>query len=134
MKMDNIKFSSIDEYIDAFEEPTQRMLIQLRNLIKVLAPDAQEVISYNMPAFKYHGVLVYFAAHKNHIGFYPMAAAIEVFQSELTDCKWAKGSIQFPLTQPLPIKLISDIVKFRVEEQAEKAQNRILIKKKMKSV
>jgi uncharacterized protein YdhG (YjbR/CyaY superfamily) len=112
---------NIDEYISNFPIETQKLLLQVRANIKKAAPGAQEVISYQMPAFKYHGLLVWFAGYKNHIGFYPKGAAIETFKEEISVYKWAKGSVQFPLDKPLPLNLITKIVKFRVKENTEKA-------------
>lgn len=96
------------------------MLEELRQAIKLAAPAAEEVISYQMPAFKYHGVLVYFAAYKHHIGVYPTSSGIAAFKKELSVYKGAKGSVQFPLDKPLPLALIKKIVKFRVKENLEK--------------
>jgi len=108
-------------YIAAFPKGTQDLLMQLRTTIKKAAPQAEEVLSYQMPAYKFHGILVYFAGHKHHIGFYPTSSGIEAFKQELSVYKGAKGSVQFPLDQPLPLRLISQIVKFRVIENREKA-------------
>ena len=111
---------NVDEYIAAFPTATQKLLKQIREIITNAAPDAEEVLSYHMPAYKLHGVLVYFAAYKNHIGFYPGASGIEQFKKEITAYKWAKGSVQFPLHQKLPIALITKIVAFRVKENFAK--------------
>jgi uncharacterized protein YdhG (YjbR/CyaY superfamily) len=111
-----IKPANFDSYITAFPEGTQELLEQLRATIKKAAPEAREIISYGMPAFKLTRILVYFAAHKNHIGFYPGASGIEAFQDDIKGYKWAKGTVQFPLDQPLPLDLITRIVKFRVDE------------------
>lgn len=94
------------------------------------APEAEEKISYQMPTFALYGNLVHFAAHKNHIGFYPTPSGIEAFKEELSAYKGAKGSVQFPLDQPMPYDLISKIVKFRVKENVEKAESKKLKKKK----
>jgi uncharacterized protein YdhG (YjbR/CyaY superfamily) len=120
--MQTTKPKDIDEYIAGFPENTQKLLDQLRAVIKKTAPDAEEVISYQMPAYKYHGMLVFFAAYKNHIGFYPTASGIEKFKKELVAYKGAKGSVQFPLNQPLPVKLITKIVEFRVKQNLAKAK------------
>jgi Uncharacterized conserved protein len=109
-------FNNIDEYITASSPEVQQRLEQIRALIHSLAPNAQEVISYGMPAFKQKRVLVYFAAFKNHIGFYPTASGIEHFKAEFKNLKWSKGAIQFPINQPLPVDLISKIVEFRIKE------------------
>ena len=118
--MDRIKTSNIDEYISSFPEGTQKLLAQVRATVRTAAPDAEEVISYQMPAFKFHGILVYFAAYKNHIGFYPGASGIAAFSKEFSGYKWAKGSVQFPIDKPIPVDLISKIVKFRVRQNLEK--------------
>lgn len=113
-------FNSVDEYIAAFPVDIQKILEEIRAVIKAAAPQAQEKISYQMPTFFLNGNLVHFAAFKNHIGFYPTPSGIEAFQKELSIYKGAKGSVQFPLDQPLPLKLIGKIVKFRVAENIKK--------------
>ncbi len=120
--MISIKAINIDEYIAAFPKDVQKTLQQLRITIQKAAPKAEEVISYQMPAFKQNGVLVYFAAYKNHIGFYPTASGIRVFKDEISGYKNSKGAVQFPIDKPLPIQLISKMVKFRVKENLEKEQ------------
>ncbi|TAL72206.1 MAG: hypothetical protein EPN88_05095, partial [Bacteroidetes bacterium] len=100
------------------------LLEQLRVTIKKAAPKAEEIISYGMPAFKLNGVLVWFAAHSKHIGFYPMASGIAAFKKELSIYKSAKGSIQFPLDKPLPLRLITSIVKFRVNENLQRIKTK----------
>jgi uncharacterized protein YdhG (YjbR/CyaY superfamily) len=114
------KPKNFDEYKSSFPLETQKILEQLRATIIKAAPEADEVISYGMPLFRYNGRLLYFAAFKNHIGLYPMVTGIEAFKTKLSAFKWAKGSIQFPLQKPLPLELITDIVKFRVNENLEK--------------
>jgi uncharacterized protein YdhG (YjbR/CyaY superfamily) len=113
--------SSIDEYIAEFPTETQTMLQELRGIIKASAPDATERISYAIPTFDLNGHLVHFAGYKNHIGFYPTSSGIEAYKEELTPYKTAKGSVQFPLGQPLPTDLIRRIVEFRVEGNTGKA-------------
>ncbi len=115
------KFKTVDEYLSASPENTKAILEELRKVIRQAAPQAEELISYNMPAFKQHGVLVYYAAYKNHIGFYPTASPIKVFKDELAIYKTSKGAIQFPIEEPLPHGLIKKIVKYRVKEVLEKA-------------
>jgi len=115
---------NIDEYITSFPIEIQKLLEQFRATIKKVAPQATEAISYGIPAFKLNGMLVWFAAHTNHIGFYPRASAIKVFEKELSIYKGAKGSVQFPLDKPLPVRLITKIVKFRVEENLQKAKKK----------
>jgi uncharacterized protein YdhG (YjbR/CyaY superfamily) len=113
-------FTDIDSYIAEQAAEARERLEQIRQAVKITAPNAEEVISYGMPAFKYHSMLVYFAAFKNHIGFYALPSGNEAFQKELTTYKQGKGSIQFPLDKPLPLPLIKKIVKFRVKENLEK--------------
>jgi uncharacterized protein YdhG (YjbR/CyaY superfamily) len=107
---------STEEYISNFPVRIQNMLFELRDAIKKAAPEAEEKISYQMPAFSFYGNLVYFAAFKNHIGFYPTASGVEVFKNELSCFKYSKGAIQFPIDEPLPLDLVTRIVKFRVKE------------------
>lgn len=117
-------FTSIDEYIATFPEEVQTILQELRATIKAAAPDATETISYQMPTFFLKGNLVHFAAFKSHIGFYPAPRGIEAFKDELAVYKGAKGSVQFPIDEPLPLELITRIVKFRVEENLKKAESK----------
>lgn len=118
-------FKSIDEYILQFSSEVQEILEKLRSVIKESAPDSAEKISYQMPTFYQHGNLVHFAAFKSHIGFYPDPSGIEAFKEELSKYKGAKGSVQFPIGKPIPYELISRIVKFRVEENIKKAENKL---------
>lgn len=118
------KPTTIDEYIKSFPKETQELLQQMRATIHKVAPKATELISYNIPAFKLGGMLVWFGAHTSHIGFYPRGSAIEAFQKELSVYKGAKGSVQFPFDKPLPLKLITKIVKFRVAENIERMENK----------
>ena len=113
-------FKDIDSYISEQAVDVRDRLEQIRQVVKTSAPKAEEVISYGMPAFKYHGMLVYFAAFKNHIGFYALPSGNDAFQKELSVYKQGKGSIQFPLDKPIPLTLIKKIVKFRVKENIEK--------------
>jgi uncharacterized protein YdhG (YjbR/CyaY superfamily) len=129
MKSDKAGFSSIDEYIATFPEPTQEILQTLRATVKAAAPDAKEKISYQMPTFDLKGNLVHFAAYPKHIGFYPAPRGIEAFKEELSSYKGAKGSVQFPIDEPLPLDLISRIVKFRVAENLKKAEEKSSKKK-----
>jgi len=115
---------SIDEYIFNFPAPVQDSLVKLKATIKEAAPDAEEKISYQMPLFKLKGVLVYFAVHSNHIGFYPGPSAIAAFKEELSGYHTSKGTIQFPLGKPLPYKLISQIIKFNLMRNLEKDELR----------
>jgi len=113
-------FKTIDEYIAAFPKNIQSILEELRQAIKESAPEAEETISYQMPAFKLNGILVWFAAFKNHIGFYPKTSAIEAFKRELSDYEVSKGTIRFPLDKQIPLDLIKKIVKYRVKENMGK--------------
>lgn len=122
MKENKGTIQSIDEYILQFPTEVQAILQDLRNVIKESAPEAVEKISYKMPAFALHGNLVYFAANKNHIGFYPTSSGIAAFQHKLTDYKSSKGAVQFPKDRQLPYELIREIVKFRVNENRKKAE------------
>jgi uncharacterized protein YdhG (YjbR/CyaY superfamily) len=119
-------FNNVDEYIALFDNNVQEQLQQLRQAIKEAAPQAEEIISYKMPAYKQTGMLVYFAAYKRHIGFYPTASSIIKFMNEFTNYKTSKGAVQFPIDKPLPLVLIQKIVKFKVRENEEKARKKAL--------
>jgi len=112
---------SIDAYIGTFAPEIQALLQQMRTTIQQAAPDATEGISYGMPVFKLHGVLVYFAGHKNHLGFYPMAKTIDNFKEPLANYHTSKGTVQFPYHQPIPFDLVAEMVKTRVQENCNKA-------------
>ena len=118
MKQIKASFVTIDDYIKIQEKDKQAGLEKLRTIIKKVAPKATECISYQMPAFKQGENLVYFAVAKNHYGFYPTSKPIDVFKKQLDEkgYSYSKGSIQFPIDKPFPIKLIQDIVKFRLKE------------------
>ncbi|PJZ76338.1 iron chaperone [Leptospira neocaledonica] len=120
--MDKTKntFQLIDEYIKTFPKEVQSILQELRKVIQEEAPEASEKISYQIPTFYLNGNLVHFAAYKNHIGFYPGASGIAKFKKEIDKYKNAKGSVQFPIDQPLPMDLVRKIVKFRVGEFKKK--------------
>ena len=118
-----------DYYISQFPEKQQFALELIRKTIKAAAPAAEEVISYQMPAYKQNGMLVYFAGYENHIGFYPTPSGIEAFKKELGVYKGAKGSVQFPIDQPLPLGLIKKIVQFRIKENAAAMKLKSVIKK-----
>ena len=122
--MESRKFKTVDEYLSIFPASTKNMLLKMRETIKQAAPKAEEVISYNMPAFKFHGVLVYYAAYKEHIGFYPTASPMRAFKNELRDYKTSKGAIQFPIEKPIPTALVKKIVKFKMKENQEKAEKK----------
>ncbi len=121
MKTANAAPKTIDEYIAGFPPDVQEILEKIRLTIRKAAPGAEEAISYQMPTFKLKGNLVHFAAFKSHIGFYPVPTGIEKFKKELARYEQGKGSVQFPLDQPIPYDLISRIVKFRVKENLAKA-------------
>lgn len=110
-----------DSYIANQPENIRPILQQLRQIIKEIVPKAEEVISYQMPAFKQNGMLVWYAGYKNHIGFYPSSTPIVFFKDELKAYKTSKGAIQLPLDKPLPVELITKIVKFKIEENTAKA-------------
>lgn len=118
--MNVIKPKNFEDYKALFPKEVQLILEQVRETIQKAAPEAEEVISYGMPAYKYHGMLVYFAAFKKHIGFYALPTGNLAFQKELSLYKTGKGSVQFPLNQPIPFSLISSIVAFRIKENLKK--------------
>jgi uncharacterized protein YdhG (YjbR/CyaY superfamily) len=120
MRSDSTPFVSIDAYIATFPPETQKRLDEVRATIKAAAPEAQEKISYQMPTFYLHGNLVHFAAHKNHIGFYPTPSGVQAFEHELSQYETSKGSVQFPFDKPIPLDLITKIVLFRVSENLNK--------------
>ena len=123
-------FTSVDQYIQMYPEDIRNRLQKIRTVIRKAAPKAEEKISYGMPSYTYNGILIYFGAHAKHIGLYPFTTAIVAFREELSEYKTAKGSIQFPNDKPLPLKLISQIVAFRVEENNIKAELKEKKKKK----
>ena len=116
--------ANVDEYIASFPEDVQKILQQVRATIKKAAPKAEEAIKYAIPTLVLNGNLVHFAAFKNHIGFYPAPSAGIAFKKELSKYKMGKGSVQFPIDQPMPLKLISDMVKFRVAENIKKVKKK----------
>jgi uncharacterized protein YdhG (YjbR/CyaY superfamily) len=128
MKPDNIP-KTVDEYIAAHPPEVRKKLIDMRVTIKKAAPDAEEKISYRMPAFAFKGMLVYFAAHTNHLGFYPFTSALREFSNELSAFRTSKGGVQFPFKDPLPLNLIQKIIEFRVKENLLKAEAKLVRKK-----
>jgi len=121
------KYTTVDEYIAAQPENAAKLLKQMRELIRQAAPQAKELVSYNMPAFKTGRMLVYYAAHKAHIGFYPASVvAMNAFAPELADYKTSKGAIQFPFEKGIPEALVGNIVRYRLDE------NDIILKSKKK--
>jgi uncharacterized protein YdhG (YjbR/CyaY superfamily) len=116
-----IKPNSIDEYMAAFPPKVQEILQQIRTLIKETAPEAEEAISYGIPTFKLKKTnLVHFAAYKSHIGFYPTPSGVEAFAEAFKPYKTGKGSVQFPLEQPMPFDLIAQIVAYRIKNLSDK--------------
>ncbi|CAA9196153.1 iron chaperone [Flavobacterium collinsii] len=122
--METKKPENIDAYIDSFSKEVQEVLKKIRMTIQEAAPDAKEKISYAMPAFEQNGIVVYFAAFKNHIGLYALPSGHAAFKEDLSKYKSGKGSVQFPLNEPMPYDLIAKIVKFRVRENLEKAKKK----------
>lgn len=118
------KIANIDQYIAAFPVETQAHLKAIRETIQKNAPEANEKISYGMPTFELNGNLIHFAAYKNHIGLYPAPRAIEAFKQELAVYKGAKGSVQFPLDQSMPLDLIARITKYRVAQNLAKPKKK----------
>lgn len=121
MQMNANKPADIDSYIEGHPEAVKQLLNQVRAAIREMAPTATEKISYGIPTFDLHGNLVHFAAFKHHIGFYPGAGGIKAFEEALSGYPTAKGTIQFPYKEPIPLALIQEIVRFRVRENEEKA-------------
>ena len=125
MKSKKAGFNSIDEYIATFPKDVQKILGELRGTIKAAAPDVEEKISYQMPTFNLNGrYLVYFAAWKNHISMYPIPSGSEAFDKEVSQYAEGKGTLKFPINKPLPLKLITKIVKFRVAENLKRTDKK----------
>jgi uncharacterized protein YdhG (YjbR/CyaY superfamily) len=118
------KFSTVDEYMSTLPRPHKAILEELRKTIKKAAPKAEELISYNIPAFRLGGMLVWYAAFTRHTGFYPRTSVLKAFKKELLIFKHGKGSVQFPLDKPLPLSLIAKMVRFRVKENKEEQEKR----------
>jgi len=110
------RFTTIDEYIAASPKNVQGTLQEVRKAVREAAPEAEEIISYKIPAFKQNGILVWFGGYKDHIGFFPKASGIEAFQNELQKYEVSKGTVRFPLDKPMPMDLIKKIVKYRLKE------------------
>ena len=121
MEKNKKSYNTIDKYIARFPDGVQKKLKEMREVIQASAPDAEERISYQMPAFYLKGILVYFAAFKDHIGFFPTSSGIQAFEGECSGYKTSKGTLQLPLDKPLPLDLIGRMVKFRVAENLAKA-------------
>ena len=123
--MATTKPTDIDGYIAGFPKNIQKVLQQVRTIIKKAAPGAEETISYAIPAFTYKGrILIYFAGFKNHISLYPAPRENEAFKKELSAYKGGKGTVQFPLDKPMPLNLITKIVKFRIKENLERVKTK----------
>ncbi|MGZ6281558.1 MAG: iron chaperone [Ktedonobacteraceae bacterium] len=118
------QFKNIDEYIAMFPENVQHKLKEIKSAIKESAPEAEEAISYGMPAFKLNGILVWFAAYKKHIGFYPTHSGILAFEENLSAYKHSKGAVQFPIDGPIPLDIVREIVRFRVKENLARGVRR----------
>jgi uncharacterized protein YdhG (YjbR/CyaY superfamily) len=116
------RFSTVEEYINLHPAPIRKVLTLIRKTIKTAAPEAEEMISYKMPAYKLNGMLVFFSAAKNHYGFYPTSRPIIAFRDKLKSYETSKGAIRFPLDKPIPVKLITEIVKWQVKENLLKAE------------
>jgi uncharacterized protein YdhG (YjbR/CyaY superfamily) len=123
---------SVEAYISEYPSEIQKKLNDIRKVVRRNAPEAVEKISYGMPAYTFKGMLLYFAVHINHIGLYPYPSAIEAFRQETTQYQTSKGTIRFPLDKPLPLKLISEIVSFRVQENIIKEQHKKKTRNKRK--
>lgn len=117
-------YNTVDEYIASFPADKQALLQAVRQLILEEAPESQESIAYKMPAYKFNGPLIYFALFEHHLGLYPTPEGISAFEKELKQYKQGKGSVQFPLAEPLPLDLIKRIVRQRVAENKAKAKKR----------
>lgn len=116
-----VKANTVEDYIASFPASTQKLLKQVRKAIKAAAPKSEELISYGMPGYKLNGkALVYFAGYEHHVGFYATPTGHKRFEKQLSKYKQGKGSVQFPIDEPMPLKLISDITKFRAAENAAK--------------
>ena len=122
------KFKTVDEYFSSLPANTRSIMVELRKEIKKIVPEAEEVISYNIPAFKFHGLLIWYAAFKEHVSLFPKTTAIKAFEEELSKYMVSKGTIQFPVNKPIPFGLITKIVKFRVKENLE--QEKMKLKKR----
>ena len=122
MRADQTTAKTIDQYIAGFPPDVQEILQKVRATIRKAAPEAEEAIKYGIPTFTLKGNLVHFGAYKKHIGFYPAPTGLEEFKEELSAYEGSKGTVRFPLDKPIPFDLISKIVKFRVQENLERAE------------
>ncbi|MBW7454070.1 iron chaperone [Paenibacillus sepulcri] len=119
-------FQTVDEYFGSFQKEIQDSLEQIRQTIKNAVPEAEEVISYQLPAFKYHGMLIYFSAYKDHysLSFPPPFTVFEVFKQELSPYEVSKTTIKFPADKPIPLELVSELAKYRAKENLEGKQKK----------
>jgi uncharacterized protein YdhG (YjbR/CyaY superfamily) len=120
MKTPKKEYKAIDDYIATFPKNIQSILEEMRQAIRDSAPEAEEAISYQMPTFKLNSNLVYFAAFKNHIGFYPTSSPIEAFKEDLSDYEVSKGTVRFPLNKPIPLDIVKKMVRYRAKENLDK--------------
>jgi uncharacterized protein YdhG (YjbR/CyaY superfamily) len=120
---------SVDEYISFAEPKAKKALKDIRKTIKSAAPKAEEVISYQIPGYKYHGMLVFFAAWKNHISLYPAPWSADALKKEMSAYEGSKGTIKFPIDKPMPLTLIKKMVKYRMKQNEERAASKKLVKK-----
>jgi uncharacterized protein YdhG (YjbR/CyaY superfamily) len=124
------KPENVDAYIAGFPKEVQILLQQIRTTIQKAAPNSVEKISYGMPAFYFEGMLAYFAAHTHHIGFYPYSSAIQAFSKDIEKYIHSKGTVQFPIGKPIPVRLVSNMIRFRVNENLEKKSRKKSVQKK----
>ena len=125
MPEEKTKFTTVESYINTFPEDVQFLLEVIRETIKENAPEAEEVISYNIPAFKFHGMLIFYSAYKNHISIsIPPSKVYDTFKDELSAYKVSTSAIQLPLNKPLPLKMIKEMTRFRVKENLELAEKK----------
>lgn len=122
--MQSKKYSTVDEYLSDLPENTRTILEGLRKTIKQVVPKAEEVISYNMPAFKQGSLLVFYAANKEHTGFYPTPGPLKAFAEELAAYKSSKGAVQFPYDKKIPAALVKKMVQYRLQEVEAKAKKK----------
>jgi uncharacterized protein YdhG (YjbR/CyaY superfamily) len=135
MKAESTKFKTVDEYLSTMPVKTKGILKEIRKVIKQAAPKAEEAISYNIPAFKFQGMLIYYAGWKDHVSIYPRTAGLEkAFKKELAPYEGGKGTIKFPIDEPIPYDLIRKLVKFRVQENLDNAAAKAKAKPKARAV
>lgn len=123
--MDRTKFKTVDEYFSTLPSRAKKVLKEVRKRIQKTVPEAEELISYNIPAFKFHGLLIWYAAFKEHVSIFPKTTAIKVFGKELSKYEVSKGTIKFPVDKPVPFGLITKVVRFRVKENLEQEKKKL---------